>query len=59
MSFILEGPETERLVMNEAYNLHYYDPMLTVVSLIMIPLLAGCLVIAFTVLRKRSEKLTV
>lgn len=59
MSFILEGPEVERLVMNEAYNLHYHDPMLIVMSLILIPLLTGCLVIAFMVLRKPAKKQTV
>lgn len=59
MSFILESPEVERLVMNEAYNLHDHGPMLTIVSLIMIPLLTGCLVIAFVVLRKPAKKLIV
>jgi hypothetical protein len=62
MPLILEGPEVERLVMNEAYNNRYngyHDPMLTVLSLIMIPLLAGCLLIAFMVLRKPGKKLSV
>lgn len=59
MSFILEDPETERLVMNEAYNLHYHDPMLTILILVMIPIRAGCLIIAFMLLRKPTKKRTV
>ena len=58
MSLILEEREMERLVINEAYMRHH-DSVLTGVSLIIIPLLVGCLVIAFIVLRKPAKKLTV
>lgn len=60
MLIIEANPEMERLVMMEAYNLHgaHHDPVITVVSMVMIPVLIGCLVTAFIILRKPATKRT-
>lgn len=53
MTPINESPEIQRLVINEAYNLHN-GPIITIMSLIFVPALIGCLVAAFIILPKKQ-----
>jgi hypothetical protein len=53
MAPINESPEIQRLIINEAYNLHN-GPIITIMSFIFVPALIGCLVAAFIILPKKQ-----
>jgi hypothetical protein len=53
MTSINENQEVQRLIIKEAYNLHH-GPTLTIMGLVFVPVLIGCLVAAFIILSKKQ-----